>query len=367
MVTMRCSRQQFVVCLISASAISVFSLVTQFLVLFQSNSYTIKKRCSGYESSELSNKIQHRTFNKVTYKDYLDRPSSDLTRLQNEWRIDATLFHNFPKEKRYLTIGIPTIKRVGDEYIMDTINSLVNNTRPEQLKDIYIVIFLADFNETWREDISGRLNESYPQLISSETLVVISSWKSFYPSLENLNHTYNDNYNKRKWRSKQNTYCNLTCLMRTVNRLCTTESSDKIQRGTSNKVTYKDYLDRPSSDLTSLQNEWKVDATLFHKFPKEKRFLTLGIPTIRRVGDEYIMDTIKSLVNNTRPEELKDLYIVIFLADFNETWIDDISKRLNKSYPQLISLETLVVIRSWKSFYPSLENLNHTYNDKYEK
>ncbi|XP_034309571.1 alpha-1,3-mannosyl-glycoprotein 4-beta-N-acetylglucosaminyltransferase C [Magallana gigas] len=204
MVTMRCSRQQFVVCLISASAITVFSLVTQFLVLFQSNSYTIKKRCSGYESSEFSNKIQHRTFNKVTYKDYLDRPSSDLTRLQNEWRIDATLFHNFPKEKRYLTIGIPTIKRVGDEYIMDTINSLVNNTRPEQLKDIYIVIFLADFNETWREDISGRLNESYPQLISSETLVVISSWKSFYPSLENLNHTYNDNYNKRKWRSKQN-------------------------------------------------------------------------------------------------------------------------------------------------------------------
>uniref|UniRef100_A0A8W8M620 Alpha-1,3-mannosyl-glycoprotein 4-beta-N-acetylglucosaminyltransferase C n=1 Tax=Magallana gigas TaxID=29159 RepID=A0A8W8M620_MAGGI len=153
----------------------------------------------------------------------------------------------------------------------------------------------------------------------------------------------------------------------TVNRLCTTEFSDKIQHGTSNKVTYKDYLDRPSSDLTSLQNEWKVDATLFHKFPKEKRFLTLGIPTIRRVGDEYIMDTIKSLVNNTRPKELKDIYIVIFLADFNETWIDDISKRLNKSYPQLISLETLVVIRSWKSFHPSLENLNHTYNDKYEK
>lgn len=202
MVTMGCSRRQLAVCLISA--ISVFSLVTQYLVLLQSNSYTINRRCITYESSEFSDKIQRGTSNKVTYKDYLDRPSSDLTRLQNEWKVDATLFNKFPKEKRFLTIGIPTVRRVGDEYIMDTIKSLVNNTRPEELKDLYIVIFLADFNETWREDISRRLNDSYPQLILSETLVVIRSWKSFYPSLENLNHTYNDNYNKRKWRSKQN-------------------------------------------------------------------------------------------------------------------------------------------------------------------
>lgn len=182
----------------------VLFVVFQLNVLPERKYYT-HRGCTGpSRSSDVIDKIRSGTTNKVTYKDYLDRPSSDLTTFQEDWKVEATLFNKFPKEKRFLTLGIPTVRRVDDEYIMDTIESLVNNTRPEELKDIYIVIFLADFNETWIEDISRRLNKSYPQLISSETLVVIRSWKSFYPSLENLNHTYNDNYNKRKWRSKQN-------------------------------------------------------------------------------------------------------------------------------------------------------------------
>ena len=87
---------------------------------------------------------------------------------------------------------------------MGTIKSIVNCTKTEELKDIYIVIFLADFNETWTTEISRRINESYSQLISFGTLIVIRAWESFYPPLNNLKHTYNDNYDKRKWRSKQN-------------------------------------------------------------------------------------------------------------------------------------------------------------------
>nr|XP_034309576.1 alpha-1,3-mannosyl-glycoprotein 4-beta-N-acetylglucosaminyltransferase C isoform X1 [Crassostrea gigas] len=182
----------------------VLFMVFQLLVLLQRKHYT-HGGCTGHSrSTDVIEKIRSGIAKKVTYKDYLDRPSSDLTTLQKDWKVEATLFNKVPKEKRFLTLGIPTIRRVGDEYIMDTIKSLVNNTRPEELKDIYIVIFLADFNETWIEDISRRLNDSYQHLISSETLVMIRSWKSFYPSLVNLNHTYNDNYNKRKWRSKQN-------------------------------------------------------------------------------------------------------------------------------------------------------------------
>lgn len=104
----------------------------------------------------------------------------------------------------FLTIGIPTVRRVGDEYIMNTIKSIVNFTKPGELKEIYIVIFLADFNETWCKDISKRINESYWSLLHSGTLVVIRAWETFYPALDNLKHTYNDNYDKRKWRSKQN-------------------------------------------------------------------------------------------------------------------------------------------------------------------
>ncbi|XP_062603450.1 alpha-1,3-mannosyl-glycoprotein 4-beta-N-acetylglucosaminyltransferase C-like [Saccostrea cucullata] len=184
---------------------SVFTFIIQILILLHSNSYAVYK-CSTWINSEkvTDSRYQQRAYNLVSYKDYLNKPSSDLTKLHSAWRKEATLFQRVPEQKRYLTIGIPTVRRVGDEYIMKTIKSIVNFTRTKELKEIYIVIFLADFNETWRADISGRIKKSYSNLITSGTLIVIRSWESFYPPLDNLKHTYNDNDDKRKWRSKQN-------------------------------------------------------------------------------------------------------------------------------------------------------------------
>ncbi|KAK3101999.1 hypothetical protein FSP39_008008, partial [Pinctada imbricata] len=104
----------------------------------------------------------------------------------------------------FLTIGIPTIKRVQDEYIIGTIRSIINCTSVEELKEIYIVIFLADFNDTWRRNISMRLYKAYTSLVEDGTLQIIEAYKEFYPPLENLKHTYNDPDLKVKWRSKQN-------------------------------------------------------------------------------------------------------------------------------------------------------------------
>lgn len=45
---------------------------------------------------------------------------------------------------------------------------------------------------------------------------------------------------------------------------------------------------QPSSDLTRLQNEWKVDATLFNKFPKEKSKNTDNVFTLMYKHKMYV-------------------------------------------------------------------------------
>ncbi|XP_076113543.1 alpha-1,3-mannosyl-glycoprotein 4-beta-N-acetylglucosaminyltransferase C-like [Mytilus galloprovincialis] len=107
-------------------------------------------------------------------------------------------------QKRYLTIGIPTIWRPRTYYLWYTIDSLLNATSNSQLLQIYIVIFLADFNTTWKEITSKDIKRRYKALVSNNTIQIITAPYSFYPPLDNLKQTFNDSESRMKWRSKQN-------------------------------------------------------------------------------------------------------------------------------------------------------------------
>ncbi|XP_062574821.1 alpha-1,3-mannosyl-glycoprotein 4-beta-N-acetylglucosaminyltransferase C-like isoform X2 [Saccostrea cucullata] len=140
----------------------------------------------------------------VSYQDFLNQPSVDLTKLRANWRADARIIQNASNKQRFLTIGIPTVKREKDEYILNTVQSIVNCTKEHELSEIYIVVFLADFDAKWKEDISNRLRKNFQNIISKGTLHVIQAWESFYPPLDNLKHTFVDPETKKKWRAKQN-------------------------------------------------------------------------------------------------------------------------------------------------------------------
>lgn len=82
--------------------------------------------------------------------------------------------------------------------------SLLNYTAKHELKQVYFVILLAEFDERWKNEMAEKFKQKYPDLASDGTLQVIQAPKSFYPTLENLKHTYQDPDSKIKWRSKQN-------------------------------------------------------------------------------------------------------------------------------------------------------------------
>ncbi|OWF48353.1 alpha-1,3-mannosyl-glycoprotein 4-beta-N-acetylglucosaminyltransferase C-like [Mizuhopecten yessoensis] len=129
---------------------------------------------------------------------------SGIESLTADWRQEATIFPTANLTNRLLTIGIPTIQRQKSTYFFNTLESLFNCTTNAELPDIYIVIFLADFNEEWKENITNTLTRKYSYYIRSGLLQVVHAPRNFYPSLSNLQHTYNDPEEKRKWRSKQN-------------------------------------------------------------------------------------------------------------------------------------------------------------------
>lgn len=120
------------------------------------------------------------------------------------WKRNARMFEVKNIEPRYLTIGIPTVRRNKTSYFFESLDSLLNSTTEKQTSEIIIVIFLADFNTTWKSDMFNKIQRRYPTLVKDNTIQVIQAYKDFYPPLDNLRHTFNDSEARTKWRSKQN-------------------------------------------------------------------------------------------------------------------------------------------------------------------
>ena len=59
--------------------------------------------------------------------------------------------------KGYLTIGIPTIKRLKAEYFFDTLASLLNESYVHQHAALTLVVMLADRDASFNEAVLYRI------------------------------------------------------------------------------------------------------------------------------------------------------------------------------------------------------------------
>lgn len=111
-------------------------------------------------------------------------------------------------KKVFLTIGIPTVQRTFQNkttsYLMETLNSLlINGSSEEELKNILIVVFLADTEESARINIMKELRSNFGTYLNMNIIHVISAPPSFYPRLKGLQSTLGDGPDRMHWRSKQ--------------------------------------------------------------------------------------------------------------------------------------------------------------------
>ncbi|XP_033112076.1 alpha-1,3-mannosyl-glycoprotein 4-beta-N-acetylglucosaminyltransferase A-like isoform X2 [Anneissia japonica] len=103
-----------------------------------------------------------------------------------------------------IIIGIPTIKREIESYIIPTLRSLLDGLSPEEKLDCLIVVFIAELDITYVKSQSDEIKDTFPREIESGLLEVISPPASYYPDLDNLKETFGDSKERVKWRTKQN-------------------------------------------------------------------------------------------------------------------------------------------------------------------
>ena len=92
----------------------------------------------------------------------------------------------------------------GVSYLPHTIQSLVNNTTPEQQQSVVIVIFLSDFDVKTKRDTAQGLYNKFKHYCDSGFIQIIQTPWTAYPNFNKLKKTRFDSLERVKWRSKQN-------------------------------------------------------------------------------------------------------------------------------------------------------------------
>lgn len=101
--------------------------------------------------------------------------------------------------------GIPSVRRNGTSYLMDTVKNLLLNMNENEKNQTLIVISIGetdlDYVNSVAEEIRGNCTEDF----SSGLIEVIAPEFSYYhPKLDNLRRNLNDTLERVKWRSKEN-------------------------------------------------------------------------------------------------------------------------------------------------------------------
>ncbi|XP_041056918.1 alpha-1,3-mannosyl-glycoprotein 4-beta-N-acetylglucosaminyltransferase B-like isoform X3 [Carcharodon carcharias] len=108
------------------------------------------------------------------------------------------------KTEVLMVMGVPTVKRESQTYLYDTLNSLIYELSPEERKKCVIVVFIAEVEESYVNNLVENLQNTYSYEIQSGLLEIISPSANFYPDLSNLRETFGDSQQRVKWRTKQN-------------------------------------------------------------------------------------------------------------------------------------------------------------------
>uniref|UniRef100_A0A9J7XKS7 Zgc:154054 n=1 Tax=Cyprinus carpio carpio TaxID=630221 RepID=A0A9J7XKS7_CYPCA len=103
-----------------------------------------------------------------------------------------------------LVLGVPTVHRQKQSYLVNTLQSLLFDLSTAERKDIVIVVFIAETNARFVNAVVQSVQTNLPDAVSSGVIEVISPSTHYYPDLSNLKETFGDPRERVRWRTKQN-------------------------------------------------------------------------------------------------------------------------------------------------------------------
>ncbi|NXD82669.1 MGT4C acetylglucosaminyltransferase, partial [Halcyon senegalensis] len=106
--------------------------------------------------------------------------------------------------KKFLAVGLASVRRPRGYYLPATLQSLFKQSTEEELREMVVVVHLADADPTWNVQVATNIARKFAHHILLGRLLLIHAPHEFYPTLEGLKRNYNDAEERVKFRSKQN-------------------------------------------------------------------------------------------------------------------------------------------------------------------
>lgn len=104
-----------------------------------------------------------------------------------------------------LVIGVPTIKRNQESYLMNTLDSLIYSLSETEKEDVLIVVSICEIDDqSFVNKTIIDIQMRYTESISSGLLEIIVPSPYYYPSFDILEDKFGDTMERVKWRTKQN-------------------------------------------------------------------------------------------------------------------------------------------------------------------
>jgi len=103
-----------------------------------------------------------------------------------------------------VVLGVPTVKREYQSYLVTTLQSVIDNMTEGEMADSLIVVFIAETDPAFVYDITKDVQKQFSIHLESGLLEVISPPAEFYPDPTTLRKTLGDDMERVAWRSKQN-------------------------------------------------------------------------------------------------------------------------------------------------------------------
>ncbi|XP_039670331.1 alpha-1,3-mannosyl-glycoprotein 4-beta-N-acetylglucosaminyltransferase A isoform X2 [Perca fluviatilis] len=103
-----------------------------------------------------------------------------------------------------LVLGIPTVKREKQNYLVSTLRSLLYGLTTLQQQDLLIIVFVAETDSDYVGSIAESIRKNFSREVQSGLLEVISPSQYYYPDFSGLRETFGDSKDRVKWRTKQN-------------------------------------------------------------------------------------------------------------------------------------------------------------------
>ncbi|XP_053994346.1 alpha-1,3-mannosyl-glycoprotein 4-beta-N-acetylglucosaminyltransferase B [Hylaeus anthracinus] len=103
-----------------------------------------------------------------------------------------------------MVLGVPTVKREVQSYLMATLKNLLDRMNPAETADTLIIVLVAETDLDYVAYVAKQIEVQFPTEFETGVIDVISPSASYYPDLSKLRDTLGDDHQRVVWRSKQN-------------------------------------------------------------------------------------------------------------------------------------------------------------------